>query len=149
MGETQAQIGYGVLIQREVVDASPASFQTIIEMHQIGSFGSKRPLEKATHFQSPGGREEYVLGLKDGVELKLEGNFRPDDDSQSVSAGVIADHDSGTRRKYRIVLPDPFGSFTFDGLVTGWETSVSVDKILMVSFSIKLTGDIEYTPVEP
>ena len=144
MAQTQAQIGYGTLLQREVADASPVSFQTIVEIAKIGAFGSKRALLDATHMQSPDGFMEYVLGLKDGVELALEGNFRPDDDSQGEAAGLINEHNTAHRSTYRIVLPGAFGAFTFSGLVVSWSATIDAAAVIKANFGIKITGAIHF-----
>lgn len=141
---TQGKIGYGTLFKAGNA-ASPEVFTTVAEIRKIGSFGSKRGLVDMTNFDSLNNFMEYLLAMKDGVQMTIEANFLPTNATQSVAAGLINDHNNGTVRNFQMALPTPMGTFSFSGLVLEWNLpSVDPQAAITVTFSIKLTGTISY-----
>lgn len=140
---TASKIGYGSLLKRGD-GASPEVFTTVAEVRKVGEFGSEANLIDMTNLDSPNGFMEYLLSMKDGVELPVEVNFLPANTTQSVAAGLIADHNNGTTRNFKLVLPGAFGTFSFAALVKGWKANVAPNEGLIATFTLKLTGAITY-----
>lgn len=139
---TGAKIGYGTAFKRGDA-ASPEVFTKVAEVRKIGSLGSSRGLIDVTNLDSPDFME-YILAMKDGVEMTIEANFLPNNATQNSAAGMIADHTNGTVRNFLIVLPGSFGSFSFSGLVREWKTDVDTNAAMVATFTVKITGAISY-----
>lgn len=143
LNTTAAKIGYGSLLKRGDA-ASPEAFTTIAEVTSIGEFGSERGLLDVTNLDSPDTFMEYLLAMKDGVELSVQANFLPTNATQNYAAGLIKDHNDGTRRNFQLVLPSSFGTFSFTGLVRSWKANVAPNAAIQATFTIKITGAITY-----
>lgn len=144
LNTTAAVIGYGSKLKRGDA-ASPENFTAIAEVTSIGEFGSERKLFDVTNFDSPDTFMEYLLAMKDGVELAVAANFLPANATQSPTTGIIKDHDDATRRNFQLVLPGMFGTFSFTGLVRAWKAKVEPNAAITATFTIKLTGAITYS----
>lgn len=142
---TASKIGYGTVLSRGD-DASPTVYTRIAEVRKIGEFGSERGLIDMTNFDSPDGFMEYLLAMKDGVELPLECNFLPANATQDDDTGLIAQHNSGESQPFRMALPTGFGTFYFTALVRAWKANVAPNEGLIATFTLKLTGAITYVP---
>lgn len=142
---TGAKIGYGSTLQRGT-SASPPVYTTVAEIRKIGEFGSERALLDATNFDSPDTFMEYLLAMKDGVELAVEANFLPANATQGPSTGLIKDHNDGGAIHFKLVLPGSFGAFTFDALVRAWKANIEPNAVIVATFTLKLTGAIVYIP---
>lgn len=146
MAQTESKIGYGTILSRGN-GASPQVFTRLAEVRKVGEFGSERGLIDMTNLDSPDAFMEYLLAMKDGVELPVEANFLPANETQGAETGLIADHNDGTRRDFELELPGDFGTFTFSALVKAWKANIAPNEGLIATFTLKLTGAIEYIPV--
>src|SRR4051812_16295477 len=104
MTASAGSIGYGAKLKRGD-GASPEGFTTLAEVRKISGVGSKRGLVDFTNLDSPLTSMEYKLAMKDGLEFSAECNWIPDNTTQDQSVGMIADHDNGTVRNFKITLP--------------------------------------------
>lgn len=142
------QLGYGCLLKFGN-DASPQIFNTIAEVSAIGEFGSERGLIDKTNFDSADAFMEYILGLKDGVELTVTANFLVNNATQNSTTGLIKAQDVGAARDFKFVIRDTYsfatqGTFNFAALVRAWRVSVSTPALLQATFNLKVTGPIVY-----
>lgn len=145
---TGATIGYGSLLQRGN-GLSPQTFTSIAEVKAVGEFGAERELLDVTNFDSLNAFREYILGLKDGVELSVVANFLPNNATQNSTTGVIDGFNDGTQSDFRLKLRNPntlsaVGTFNFSGLIRGWRVPIDVAGPMELNFMVKLTGDITY-----
>ncbi len=140
---TGAKLGYGSLLKRGN-GASPQVFDTIAEVTGLSEFGSEAALVDVTNFDSAGGAREYINGLKDGVEISVTANFRPNATTQGASAGLIYDHVNNVTRDFKLVLTSALGSYNFSALVRSWKASVPVDGVIAATFALKITGQITW-----
>lgn len=140
---TQSKIGYGSILSRGD-GMSPEGFDRIAEVRKVGEFGSERALIDMTNLDSPDTFMEYILGMKDGVELPVEVNFLPANATQSPDAGLIKDHNDGTARDFKLELPGSFGTFSFTALVRAWKANIAPNEGLIATFTLKITGAIDY-----
>ena len=93
----------------------------------------------ASHEQSPGAWREFIGGLKDAGEVKLELNF--------VAAGAAAtalaaemDLVVGSETKTRRIVFTDGAYFEFEGFLTGWEPDAPIDDKMTASATFKVTG---------
>lgn len=142
---TQSKIGYGTVLSRGD-GLSPEGFVRIAEVRKVGEFGSERGLIDMTNLDSPDTFMEYLLAMKDGVELPVECNFLPANATQGPETGLIKDHNDGVSRNFTLELPGDFGTFTFSALVRAWKANVAPNEGLIATFTLKLTGAIVYIP---
>lgn len=142
------QLGYGCLLKFGN-DASPQVFTTVAEVSSIGEFGAERALIDKTNFDSPNAFMEYILGLKDGVELTVTANFLANNATQNSTTGLIKANDVGTERDFKLTIRDTYtlatvGTFNFSALVRAWRVNPSVATLLQATFNLKVTGPIVY-----
>jgi hypothetical protein len=142
---TQAKIGYGTLLK--VGDgASPEQFVTVAEVRSVGNFGSERALIDVTNFDSPNTFMEYILAMKDGVEMAIQANFLPNNATQDLTDGLMSLQDAGTPANFKLILPGAFGTFLFAALVRKFEVpSIAPNAAMEITFTLKITGAISYS----
>lgn len=144
MAESNAQIGYGTLLERRTsaAGASPEVWQLIAERTNISGPGFSRDAPDVTHMDSPGGWREFTPGLKDAGEFSVEGNFVPSDASQNSETGLLSEFSSDVKARWRLTFPDgsPATVWEFDGILTGFEPSMPVDDKMGFSATMKVTG---------
>lgn len=102
---TQGIAAYGTLLQRGD-GAGTEVFTTIAELQTIEAPAVDTDILDMTHFTSPGAFREYVLGLRDGGEVTLEGNYIPKDATQNATTGLLADNLSAVVRHFKLLFSD-------------------------------------------
>ena len=121
-------------------------YQLFAEIKQADFSGQKLDLADVTNFES-GQFREYLATLLDSGEVTFKGNFIPSDASQ---AAVLTLFNGATRAAWQIVLPIdpntglPFGHFTFQAFVSGFEWGLPIDKEATISGKLKVTGPITF-----
>lgn len=139
---TQARIGHGVLFQRQN-DDSPPTYDSIAEVTNVSGPSLSRETQDASHSDSTERWRDFIAGMKDGGEVTVTMNFLPDHDTQKYATdGLLKDFDSNSLRNYRITFPgdSPQVSWTFAGLLTGWNPEVPVGETMTVTASFKVSG---------
>lgn len=106
MATSRAVNAFGTLLQRGDGVTPTEAFTTIAELTNIEVPAAESDILDVTHHTSPGAYKEYVLGLKDGGEVTLEGNYVPTDATQRYSTGLLADNASGVLRHFRLIFSD-------------------------------------------
>lgn len=89
-----------------------------------------------TTLDTEGGFKEYLAGFKDAGEVSLEGFLDDADAGQKEVYDALAD---GKTRKCEIAFPNG-AKWTFDGIVTGFGTSVSTDDAVSFTGTVKVSG---------
>ena len=96
-----------------------------------------------TTLDSDGGYREFIQGFKDGGEVSIEGFFDP----AKYGEGQTTLYDlfeSGDVTPFKIEFPPEMkASWKFDGVVTGYGTSASLEDPLAFNGSIKVSGKPE------
>lgn len=133
---TQAAIGNGTQFQIEGATAN--TFDTIAEVFDISPPNETTDVIDATTFGSADGMREYILGLTDPGECSFEMNFVPGSASEQKILTVKA---ARAAKKFRIVFPN-LATWTFSGLLTGYEPAVPNDDKMTATVTIKLTGSV-------
>lgn len=125
--------------QLQYADTSPV--QNIAEVRSIRGPTGRRELVDVTNHESQGGYREFINGLNDAGEITFDINYLPFDGTHDASTGLLADFDSGIRRAFNLVFPDSGATtWSFNGLVLGFEVSAAIDDALIASVTIKVTG---------
>lgn len=118
---SEAFIGYGASLW--VGDASsPISYSRVAEVTKITPGAMTTAAADRTHLQSPEAHREKMPGIRDTAPFGIEGNWRPDDPSQSndpggspQSGGLVYLARTRAVRDWKIVLADdtewPFRGF--------------------------------------
>ena len=92
-----------------------------------------------TTLDSDGGYREFINGFKDAGEVSVEGFFFAGKDAGQKSMYDL--FESGASEEFTITCPIETGaSWTFNGLVTGFATSVDLEDPLSFSATIKVSG---------
>ncbi len=131
---TDARIGYGSVF--EISTDNGSTWDEIAEVSDITPPSDSVDVVDATHMQSPSSTREFILGLNDPGEASFEMNFLPG----STSDGIIQDiRASRARVKCRITFPNG-ATWTFDGLLTGYEPAVPTDDKMTATVTFKVTG---------
>jgi hypothetical protein len=117
-------------------------FAAVAEVKHIGGPTMSRAVVEATTTESPDDFAEHIPGIKEGGEVSLVLNFRPDHVSQGATAGLVADFDAGTVRNWRIEWPQFANTptLTFPGFLVGWEPTSAAKDLLTVAVKVKVTG---------
>jgi predicted secreted protein len=98
---------------------------------------SADPIE-VTALDSADGYREYIGGLKDGGELSLSGLF---DYSDAGQKALYTAFGSGAVTSCSIVFPTALScSWSFDGVVVGFETNSELEDAVGFDCTVKVTG---------
>ena len=131
MPASQAQLGYGTLLQRAGV--------TVLEIIKLGGPGMKADMKEVSNMGSPSGYKEFVAGLREGGDITFEGNYIPKD-SGSTQVTLRTDFEGGVLSTWTIVLPNSLGTWTCSGYVTAINPSYPLDDRITVTGTIRITG---------
>lgn len=105
----------------------------------IGGLDLSSDTIDVTTLDSDGGYREFINGFKDAGEVPLEGYFYGGSDAGQKSMYDL--FESGASEAFTITFPAETGaSWTFNGLVTGFATSVDLEDPLSFSATIKVSG---------
>lgn len=97
-----------------------------------------------TTLSSTGGYREFITGFKDAGEVSVEGYLELDNGQQQLHTLF----ESGTTEKFIIEFPNG-AKWEFDGVVTGFSTSASLEDPLAFSATIKVSGQPTLTIPTP
>ena len=116
----------------------------IAEIKSIRGPSESAQLLEVTSHDSEGNYREVIAGFLSGGEIAIEGNFIPGD-----TDGQVALHDALQDRgldSYTLTVPStPETIFTFDGIVTAFETSFPFDDVASFSATITISGPVEWS----
>ena len=131
MAVSQANIGYGTLLQRAGV--------TVLEIMKIGGPVMKADMKEVSNMLSPNSYKEFIAGLRDGGTVTFEGNYIPKEATNS-QVTLRTDFENGTASVWTIVLPNSLGTWTFTGMVSDLSPAYPVDDRITVTGTLKITG---------
>lgn len=135
---TEARIGYGTLFKTGN-GASPEVFTTLAEVTSITPPNMARDSIDASHEQSPDAWREFIAGMKDGGEVKMDLNFVPGGSAAAALTGELDLSASDAVKNRQILFPD--GSmFEFVGFLTGFEPDAPLDDKMSGTATFKVTG---------
>jgi len=132
--ETEAAIGYGSKFAVSTDDG--ATFTDIAEVSNITPPSSSIDVIDATHMQSPNGDREFILGLNDPGEASFDMNFVPGSAADLKIQGV---RNARARVRCRVTFPNGV-TWTFSGILTGYEPAVPTEDKMTATVTFKVTG---------
>lgn len=132
---TNAAIGHGSLFEIGN-DDSPETFTTLGEVITMTLPSLARAAVDATHQGSTDRWRDFIGGLRDGGEFKVDWNFDP---GGTVQTQLFEAFNENGHRTYRITFPDTT-AWTFEAFVTGISGEVPLDDKMTISGTFKLTG---------
>lgn len=144
--KTQAQTGKGTVVAINTGTVTTPVWTPIFEMADITPSGYENKTDDATNLNSTA--VERVFTIQDGGTWDVTGNRISTDAGQ---AAVVTAFQSGAAAQFKITLPllasqmtggDNFG---FYAIVTKWNPSVKVDKIVKVAGTFATTNGVTYT----
>jgi Lambda phage tail tube protein, TTP len=138
---TNASLGYSSSFSIQA-ENSPDNMVDIAEVTNITPPSFSLDQVDVTHMASPNFTREFIPGLIDPGEASLDINFVPGNASDLRIQELMALPISAVRsRQMRITFPNHV-TWTFQGIVTGYESSVPVDDKMAATITIKVTGNI-------
>lgn len=120
--------------------------KTVGGLKEINGVSLSADTIDVTTLDSDGGYKEFIAGFKDAGEVSISGYFDPSEKGQKSIYDLF---ESGATSKFEIVFPASLGAkWVFDGVVTSFETSTSLEDPLSFSGAIKVSGKPTLTLTE-
>ena len=135
MTASAAVRGYGTILYR----GTKASGTAIVEMVDIGDFGSSRADIDITSHDSDDTATEYMPGLIDGGQLTISGNLIVSDTSGSQTDLFVTAIAAGTVEAYQLVLPTD-DTFTFSAFVTSYKIKPDLKGVNKITMTLQISG---------
>lgn len=106
---------------------------------EIGGISLSADTTDVTTLDSDGGYREFIGGFKDAGEVSLSGYFN--NATGKGQAEMYTAFESGEVEDFVITFPAKMKTtWTFKGVVTGFETSASLEDPVSFSGTIKVSG---------
>lgn len=138
---TSGLSAFGTLFQIGDAATPTEGFTTIAEITALSGPGFALDMIEMTHHTSPGGWEEFVGGILRSGEVTFSLNFHPTEATHSYAAGLLKDLVDRTLRNFKMIFPDAgTTTWSFSGLVSGFEPSEDPDDKLAADVTVKLSG---------
>lgn len=134
----------GLTVSRQNITTSPIAYEAIEEVRSLSGLGKTNPLIDTTSMESTA--MEYIAGLAEGSELTIE--CLRVHTASSKQDNLITDIDNAATSNFQVVLTDNSVSpvltktYTFAGVCLSWTITPSYSDANMISFTVKITGDI-------
>lgn len=104
----------------------------------IGGIALSADSIEVTSLDNSDGYREFIGGFKDAGEVSLSGIFNHVDAGQSA---LYSAFESGAATSCSIVFPAALScSWSFNGVVVGYETSADVDDAVAFDCTVKVSG---------
>lgn len=134
MAATEAIIGYGSLFAISTDDGT--TFTDLAEVYDITPPSDSVDVIDATHMTSPNATREFIIGLNDPGECSFEMNFIP---GSTADAAIQSVRTARERVSCRITFPNDV-TWTFAGILTGYEPAAPTDDKMTATVTFKVTG---------
>ncbi len=126
--------------------ASPPAYTVIARQASITGLGLSVKVEDVTAQDSGTPWRQYVPTLLDGGDVSFDMFFLPSDAGQKAVLTLFTDRGlngtPGLPIPFKIVFSDAaLTVWTFDGFVTGFKMTATVDGVLKAAVVIKCTGE--------
>jgi predicted secreted protein len=135
MTASAAVKGYGTILYR----GTKTSGTAIVEIADIGDFGSSRADIDITSHDSDNTAQEYMPGMIDGGELTITGNLIVSDTSGSQTDLFVTAIEAGTVEAYQLVLPTD-DTFTFNAFVKSYKIKGDLKGVNKITMTLRVTG---------
>lgn len=125
------------MAQRALGTTFQIGANVITELTSIAGLDISQETIDSTNLSSTGGYREFIAGFKDGGEVSVSGNFNGSDTNGQMALYTALN--SSTTDSYTITYPSG-GSWTFDGVVTGFSTGAELEDLVTFEATIKVSG---------
>lgn len=129
---TNADIGLGIIF--ELYNGS--GYDTLGEVFHVSPPNEQAPDIDVTHYGSTA--REFIPGLTDFGDVTLQMNYVP---GGTTETAILAAKTAGVARSHRLTWPNG-RTWTFDGIVKGWEIDPPVDNRMVATMTSKVTGGV-------
>ncbi|WP_224722967.1 phage tail tube protein [Paenibacillus vietnamensis] len=127
------------MAQRSVGTVLQIGANSVAGLTSIGGLELSAETIDVTTLASNGGYREFIGGFKDGGEVSVSGFFEPGDTNGQMA--MYTAFQAGTTDAYSIIFPAGLGAtWTFNGVVTGFSTSVDLEEAVTFEATIKVSG---------
>jgi predicted secreted protein len=132
----------GDVLLKLALDGS-TNLTTIAQVRDISGPGISRDAPESTARDSTNKWREFIKGFKDGGEVTFDIVFDPDLGTHDDATGILADlNDDDTIASWQLTWPDDTPTtWTFNGIVTGFEPTAPYKDTLTASVTIKVSGE--------
>lgn len=131
---TLGSIGNGSQFQIE--SATPGTFTTIAEVSEITP--PNETVNAVTYASLDSPYMKALAGIIDPGEASFEMSFVPGSSSETL---IVTTLHARAVKKFRIVFPN-LATWTFDGIVTGYEPATPNDDRMTATVTIKVSGAV-------
>ena len=117
----------------------------VIQVLNISGPSISRDTIDTTDADATNNWRTFIASYIDGGELTLEFNYDPDNATHTKASNGLLNGFTDGILTYKLSLSDPTPTtYTFSGLLVGWEVSAPHDGVLTVSATIKVMGEITF-----
>ena len=139
---TSAVLAQGTLMK---IGDGAGNYTTIAEVKNLAGPALSQAAVDVTNHDSANQFREYIAGLRDGGKVTFDVNWIPSNATQGFTTGLLKAGFGGAKgasaQQFRIVFPDAATTtWTFTGIVTKLAPSSGVDKELVASIEIQVSG---------
>ena len=138
---TQARIGYSATFELH----NGSQFQVIGEVTSLTPPSLSVDAVDATHTESESAHREFIAGLVDAGEIKVEMNLVASGVSDDLIRTLMLAREAV---QWRIALPglgSPSPQLSGSGILTNYETEVPLDDKMTATLTVKVTGPVTFT----
>ena len=130
---TQADLGLGIVFELH----NGTSYDVIGEVYDIKPPNEQAPDIDVTHYGSTA--REFIQGLTDFGDFSATMNYVP---GGAAETAILAAKAAGVARSHRLTWPDGVHTWTFNGIVKGWEITPPVDNRMTATMTSKVSGSV-------
>jgi predicted secreted protein len=128
------------------VQFKKAAGTAVVFLNSIDGLEVKSNTIDITALDNVGGYKSFISGFKEVSDVSLSGFYSPKDHD-----GFVTDFTAGTIIQYEIIFPVMGGATTgskwaFSAIVTGFKHKASVDNVISVDITLKVTGAPTFSP---
>lgn len=125
--------------------ASPETYTKIAQATSLGGPSQENPEIEVTDLDSTA--KEYIAGLVDNGEITAALNFDPATTTHQTLNTLL---NSGATRNWYIKIPtSPAYYMTFSGFVRTFPKSAEVESVWKADLTIRVSGTVTLTTVQP
>lgn len=139
MSDTQAAIGFGTLF-KVLTSTDPVVYTTVGQQTAVKPYGISVDSIDASHEESDGKWREFISGLKDAGEASFDIHYVPGGAAEALLLSLL-----GTTQVCRTVFPNG-ARVDYKGFITGMDADSPLDDKMVVSITVKLSGEMIPTP---
>jgi len=143
---TNAFWAYGSKLQLGDGATPTEVFADIAEVIELTPPSASRDDIEVSSHQSPNATREFIPGWRDGGEVEFKANWLPLDSTHDGTTGLLAIYNDNLNHNWKIVLPDDLLTIAFAGHLSKFQPELPLDEQGTISGTIKVSGNVTYTP---